>query len=258
MDISSTSLSSLYSGNQYAGSSTASQISVSADTQSVVSTNPSNTENNPDDRPKENSNSSEKNTTKDQTQTSNAKNRQDAVTKNLSEDEFKQVQVLKQRDLEVKNHEAAHLAAAGKYATGGASFEYKRGPDGKNYAVGGEVGIDTSPIPNDPQATIQKARQIKSAAQAPATPSATDRQVAASAGQMEVQARQDMAQLNLEKKAEESNQDKPTAISEVENDGEANNTTQTKNNDEATSLYKAVDKNRGDAIETVSLVDLVA
>ena len=116
----------------------------------------------------------------------------------LSEDDLKQVQELKQRDQEVRTHEAAHLAAAGKYATGGPSFDYKRGPDGKNYAVGGEVGIDTSPIANDPEATLQKAQQIRAAAQAPANPSAQDRQVAASASQMEAKARQEIAEQRLE------------------------------------------------------------
>ena len=38
---------------------------------------------------------------------------------------------------------------------GGASYEYDNGPDGKRYAVGGEVSIDTSTVSGDPQATIQ-------------------------------------------------------------------------------------------------------
>ncbi|MBN1256568.1 MAG: hypothetical protein JXA52_02550, partial [Planctomycetes bacterium] len=55
----------------------------------------------------------------------------------LSESEISQIDSLKRRDIEVRRHENAHLAAAGGYATGGAHFEYSRGPDGRNYAVGG-------------------------------------------------------------------------------------------------------------------------
>ena len=72
------------------------------------------------------------------------------TTLQLSPGEKKQVQKLKNRDREVRAHEAAHLAAAGPYATRGASFSYQKGPDGRQYAVGGEVGIDSSEVPNDP------------------------------------------------------------------------------------------------------------
>ena len=122
-------------------------------------------------------------------------------SKQLSEEEQRNVRELKQRDREVRAHEAAHLAAAGRYATGGASFEYERGPDGRSYAVGGEVGIDTSPVPNDPQATIQKARVIKTAALAPADPSTTDRKVAVDAARMEAEARQEISRQRAEEKA---------------------------------------------------------
>ncbi|RMH09679.1 MAG: catalase [Nitrospirae bacterium] len=101
---------------------------------------------------------------------------------------------LKARDREVRAHEAAHLAAAGSVATGGAQFTFQRGPDGQLYAVGGEVHIDTSPVPGDPEATIRKARTIRAAALAPANPSAQDRAVAAQASRMEAQARQELAQ----------------------------------------------------------------
>ena len=93
----------------------------------------------------------------------------------------RQVDKLKQRDTEVRQHEQAHLAAAGPYARGGPTFEYQTGPDGKRYAVGGEVQIDTSPVEGDPQATIQKMQAVRAAALAPAEPSAQDRSVAAKA-----------------------------------------------------------------------------
>ncbi|MFT5698091.1 MAG: hypothetical protein ACI8ZB_000945 [Desulforhopalus sp.] len=104
---------------------------------------------------------------------------------------------LKSRDVEVRAHEQAHLSAAGGHATGGASFTYQKGPDGQSYAVGGEVGIDLS-SENDPNATIQKMQTIKRAALAPASPSSTDRQVAAQASIKEAQARQEITQEQQE------------------------------------------------------------
>ena len=78
----------------------------------------------------------------------------------LTKEEQQQVQELRQGDAEVRRHEQAHLAAAGRYAKGGPTFTYQKGPDGQLYAIGGEVAIDTSPVPGDPEATIQKARQV--------------------------------------------------------------------------------------------------
>src|SRR3989339_7389 len=91
------------------------------------------------------------------------------------------IEELKEIDTKVRQHEMAHIAAGGKYITSGANFAYERGPNGKNYAVGGEVGIDTSPVPGDPEATIKKMRQVKNAALSPADPSTQDLKVAANA-----------------------------------------------------------------------------
>lgn len=102
-------------------------------------------------------------------------------TQALTERDLELVQALKKTDTEVRAHEMAHIAAGGQYITSGAKLEYQRGPDGKNYAVAGEVSIDTSAIPGDPRATAQKMKKIKAAALAPASPSAQDRKVAASA-----------------------------------------------------------------------------
>jgi hypothetical protein len=88
-------------------------------------------------------------------------------------------------DRHVRSHEEAHLAAAGPYATSGASYSIITGPDGKQYAVGGEVSLDTSAVSGDPKATIQKARVIEAAANAPSDPSSQDRAVAAAAAAME-------------------------------------------------------------------------
>jgi hypothetical protein len=106
----------------------------------------------------------------------------------LSSEEQQQLRELESRDREVRTHEQAHLAAAGPYATSGPTYSYQQGPDGKRYAIGGEVGIDTSPIDGDPAATARKARIVRAAALAPAEPSSQDRAVAAQATQLEQKA----------------------------------------------------------------------
>jgi hypothetical protein len=99
----------------------------------------------------------------------------------LTEEEQAKVEELKQRDIEVRRHEAAHEAAAGGYAIGAPQYEYDTGPDDRRYVVNGEVNIDTSPVADDPDATIRKMETVRSAALAPADPSAQDLRVAAAA-----------------------------------------------------------------------------
>ena len=95
---------------------------------------------------------------------------------------------LRARDQEVRVHEAAHAAVGGRYA-GSPSLQFTRGPDGVNYATAGEVSISTGKVSGDPQATIEKARVIRAAALAPASPSVQDRRVASQASQLESDAR---------------------------------------------------------------------
>jgi len=136
-------------------------------------------------------------TKNNKTETSNNKetnaNQGDKQNHQLSQDEKKVVQQLQARDREVRAHEAAHKAAGGGLIRGGASYSHQRGPDGKLYAIGGEVSIDTGAVSGDPQATLQKANQISSAALAPAQPSSADQAVAAAAAMMAAEARQAMA-----------------------------------------------------------------
>ena len=110
----------------------------------------------------------------------------------LTEAERRQVEKLKQRDREVREHERAHATAGGSIA-GSPSFTFVSGPDGKQYAVGGEVSIDVSPVPGNPQATIRKMEQVKRAALAPANPSGQDRRVASQADAAIVKAKQELA-----------------------------------------------------------------
>jgi hypothetical protein len=112
----------------------------------------------------------------------------------LAPEEQREVNDLRETDAKVRRHEQAHLAAAGKYAMGRASFEYETGPDGKQYAVSGEVQIDVSPVSGDPEATIEKAETVQKAALAPQDPSPQDRRVAAQAARMEAEARRELAQ----------------------------------------------------------------
>lgn len=123
-------------------------------------------------------------------------------------DEAVVIAKLRAQDRKVRAHEQAHQAAAGGLAEGGATFTLVRGPDGKQYAVGGEVNIDTAPVPGDPEATIRKARRIRAAALAPADPSPQDRAVAAQATAMEAQAAQ---QLNRDKRDTQSDASTGTA-----------------------------------------------
>ena len=122
---------------------------------------------------------------------------QASTSAGLSPDERAVVAELSARDREVRTHEQQHQSVGGQYA-GAASFSYQTGPDGVKYAVGGEVSIDISAVPNDPQATIDKMRTVKNAALAPAEPSAQDRSVASSANRMIMQAQADLAAQRAE------------------------------------------------------------
>lgn len=110
----------------------------------------------------------------------------------LAPEEKEKLRKLKDRDQEVRTHEQAHKATGGQFA-GAASYSYQTGPDGRQYAVGGEVSVDLSPVPGDPQATIAKMQQIRRAALAPAQPSSQDMQVAAQASRIETEAQAELA-----------------------------------------------------------------
>ena len=116
----------------------------------------------------------------------------------LSPEQQAEVSKLQKVDQEVRQHEMAHMAAGAGMVTSGASYTYTRGPDGQNYAVAGEVSIDTSPG-RTPEETIARADRIQAAALAPAEPSSQDRSVAAQAAQMAAQARQELAAAEQEK-----------------------------------------------------------
>jgi hypothetical protein len=146
--------------------------------------------------------------------------------KDPTSSEYKELQELKQRDREVRQHEQAHIAAGGAYVRGGASFSYQRGADGRQYAVGGEVQIDTSEIPGDPAATIRKMQVVRSAAMAPAEPSGQDRAVAAEATQAEAQARADLREQQSSERDERTGNQADAAGNPAERRGRRNSAIQ--------------------------------
>ncbi|MBE0464907.1 MAG: putative metalloprotease CJM1_0395 family protein [Halomonadaceae bacterium] len=111
----------------------------------------------------------------------------------LAPEEIQLLEQLKQTDRDVRQHEMAHQITGGPY-TGGATYEYEIGPDGKRYAVAGEVPIDYGPVPGNPQATIEKMQTVIAAALAPADPSPKDLQVASQARQYLLEAKLEAAQ----------------------------------------------------------------
>ena len=140
-------------------------------------------------------------------------------TQRLTDEELAEVRALQQRDREVRAHEMAHVAVGGDLVLRGAQFEYETGPDGIRYAVGGDVLIDTSPG-RTPEETLIKAERIRATALAPADPSPQDRQVAAMAAQMALQAQMELAV----QQRESAQDDTPSAEDAGRIDGDARGT----------------------------------
>lgn len=164
--------------------------------------------------------------------TSNTASSNTATSSQSQQDKLQQQAIaqmlsqLRARDTEVRAHEMAHLSVAGQYATSGMSFSYQVGPDGKSYAIGGEVEIDVSAVSGDPEATIQKMRVVQAAAMAPAEPSAQDVRVAAAAQQTASAAQ---AELSKSMRNEASTQ-------EESSDLQPENTAKSSPEDSASSL----------------------
>ncbi|MBL4893437.1 MAG: hypothetical protein JKY59_00970 [Emcibacter sp.] len=133
----------------------------------------------------------------------------------LTEEEKAQVEQLKKIDKEVRAHEQAHKNAGGQYA-GSATFSYQAGPDGRRYAVSGEVPIDIAPVAGDPKATIAKMNAVSAAAMAPAQPSGQDRKVAAMAASLRAEAQAELAQeFRAKLSGESKGEDEGGAVNSV-------------------------------------------
>ena len=117
----------------------------------------------------------------------------------LTEDEEAQVRDLKQRDREVRAHEQAHAIAGGPHA-GAPQYQTVTGPDGREYAVAGEVAIDVSPE-DEPEETIAKMEIVIRAALAPADPSSQDMAVARQAQKQRADAQAELRASRVEEAA---------------------------------------------------------
>lgn len=130
----------------------------------------------------------------------------------LTEEEEKRVQELKQRDAEVRAHEQAHATVGGSYASA-PTYEFTTGPDNKQYATSGEVQIDASAVPNNPEATIRKMDIVIRAALAPAEPSPQDIKVATSAQQTRSEAQAELAKQRISVQKGDGDNQNPLASS---------------------------------------------
>jgi hypothetical protein len=113
----------------------------------------------------------------------------------LSQDEKRLVLDLQSRDAEVHAHESAHQS--GGASTGAATYTYQQGPDGKMYAIGGEVSVSFQ-SGSTPQETIANAQAVIASALAPADPSGQDMAVASSAMVMMMKAQQQLSRETQE------------------------------------------------------------
>lgn len=90
----------------------------------------------------------------------------------LSPAEKREVAELQERDREVRNEENRHKAAAGKFA-GEPQYVYRRGPDGKLYAVEGKVPINVN-VTGTADERKTALRRVEAAAVSVQSPSSGD------------------------------------------------------------------------------------
>lgn len=159
----------------------------------------------------------------------------------LDPEEERVVRELAERDREVRVHEQAHAVAAGPYMVSGPHYEYQRGPDGKSYAIGGYVKLDTAPVPGDPEATVRKMTTLYRAALAPVNPSDTDRRIAAKVSAEKVRAQQEVTSERNQKLSEQVEQVRDQGLEEMSGAGEVD--------------VASVVANQSPAVEVVRLAD---
>lgn len=121
----------------------------------------------------------------------------------LTPEEKEVVRALQAEDLKVRIHEAQHLRLAGGLAVGTPDYQYAQGPDGKFYAVGGAVNVQTGQS-SDPDKAARDAASFARAALGPGDASSQDlfvarRQIAeAAAKYKEAAAPQDTPGIDVE------------------------------------------------------------
>lgn len=168
-----------------------------------------------------------------------------------------QIAELASRDREVRTHEQAHASVGGAYA-GSPTYTFKRGPDGRSYAVGGEVGIDVSPIANDPEATLRKMEVVQRAALAPADPSPQDRRVAAQAQAQAAEARTLIAQQRREEAVAAAEERRLREEQSKEEEGASADEEESVQQPAASAPSLDLYRNLGQLQEPVPTVDLIA
>jgi hypothetical protein len=90
----------------------------------------------------------------------------------------------KSTDAKIRTHEQSH--AMKSETTAPIQYNYQMGPDGKMYAVGGSVRLDTSIPLNDPKAASFKLDKLKNSATAPDQMSGADSSIAIQANLMKM------------------------------------------------------------------------
>lgn len=172
----------------------------------------------------------------------------------LTEEEEKQVKELQARDREVRAHEQAHARVGGPYASA-PSYTFQQGPDGKRYAIGGEVQIDTA-TERTPEATVRKMQIVIRAATAPAEPSSQDMKVAQQARSQLVEAQAELRQQKADELksgsdgSDEGNSGTPAAAEKDEANGpsSAGDDSNSGSGEKAGSTEEAANRLAGNAI----------
>lgn len=116
-----------------------------------------------------------------------------ASASQLSEADRRVIAELQQRDREVRNEEQRHAATAGQFA-GVPQYTYKRGPDGKLYAVEGRVPINVN-VTGSKEDQAKALRRVQAAAVSVQSPSSGDTTAVAGAAAALV-AQQDSTQTS--------------------------------------------------------------
>lgn len=99
--------------------------------------------------------------------------------KNYDENDYQRVlEKFKRLDSQTKAHEQQHASLAD--TKGAISYNYQMGPDGKLYATGGHVRLDTS-LPQDKDAALAKLDRLSKSAGAPSELSSADASIARAA-----------------------------------------------------------------------------
>ncbi len=106
---------------------------------------------------------------------------------NYEKNDYERVlEKFKSSDANIRSHEQAHASLT--TTTSSIQYNYQQGPDGKMYAVGGHVRLDTS-MPDDPKAAVVKLDQIKKSATANSDMSGADASIAIGANLMKMRLR---------------------------------------------------------------------